>query len=184
MSRVGRKPVDIPKGVQVKVDGTTVSVKGPKGELTQSFHRDMQIAVEKSQVVVKKPEDPLFDAMHGLTRALINNMVTGVTQGYKKDLEIEGVGYRAELQGKNLVLSLGFSHTVPIEPPPGITFVVDKSQRLFSIEGADRQLVGELASHIRSIRPPEPYKGKGVHYAGERIRRKAGKAGKVGAAAK
>lgn len=184
MSRVGRKPVDIPKDVQVKVDGNSVTVKGPKGELTQSFHRDMQIAIENSQVIVKKPEDPLYDAMHGLTRALINNMVVGVTQGYKKDLEIEGVGYRAELQGKNLVLSLGFSHTVPIEPPEGITFVVDKSQRLFSIEGVDRQLVGELASHIRSIRPPEPYKGKGVHYLGERIRRKAGKAGKVGAAAK
>ncbi len=184
MSRVGRKPVDIPKGVQVKVDGNTVNVKGPKGELTQSFHRDMKIAVENSQVVVKQPEDSLYDAMHGLTRALINNMVAGVTQGFKRDLEIEGVGYRAELQGKNLVLSLGFSHTVPIEPPPGITFVVDKTQRLFSIEGTDRQLVGELAAHIRSIRPPEPYKGKGVHYAGERIRRKAGKAGKVGAAAK
>ncbi len=184
MSRVGRKPVDIPKGVQVKVDGSSVTIKGPKGELTQSFHRDMQIGVENSQVVVKPPADPLYGAMHGLTRALINNMVTGVTQGYKKDLEIEGVGYRAELQGKNLVLSLGFSHTVPIEPPPGITFVVDKSQRLFSIEGVDRQLVGELASRIRSLRPPEPYKGKGVHYAGERIRRKAGKAGKVGAAAK
>jgi large subunit ribosomal protein L6 len=184
MSRVGRKPVDIPKGVQVKVDGNTVKVKGPKGELTQSFHRDMQIAVESSQVVVKQPEDPLYDAMHGLTRALINNMVVGVTQGFKRDLEIEGVGYRAELQGKNLVLSLGFSHTVPIEPPSGITFVVDKTMRLFSIEGVDRQLVGELAAHIRSLRPPEPYKGKGVHYAGERIRRKAGKAGKVGAAAK
>jgi large subunit ribosomal protein L6 len=183
MSRVGRKPVDIPKGVQVKVDGTTVSVKGPKGELTQSFHRQMQIAVENSQVIVKRPDDPLYAAMHGMTRALINNMVLGVTQGFKRDLEIEGVGYRAELQGKNLVLSLGFSHTVPIEPPPGINFVVDKTQRLFSVEGVDRQLVGELASKIRSLRPPEPYKGKGVHYAGERIRRKAGKAGKVGAAA-
>ncbi len=184
MSRVGRKPVDIPKGVQVQVDGNKVTVKGPKGELTQSFHRDMQIAVENSQVVVKQPEDPLYDAMHGLTRALINNMVAGVTQGFKRDLEIEGVGYRAELQGKNLVLSLGFSHIVPIEPPPGISFVVDKSQRLFSVEGVDRQLVGELAARIRSIRPPEPYKGKGIHYVGERIRRKAGKAGKVGAAAK
>lgn len=184
MSRVGRKPVDIPKGVQVKVDGTSVTVKGPKGELTQTFHRDMQIAVEDSQVVVKTPDDPLYDAMHGLTRALINNMVAGVTQGYKKDLEIEGVGYRAELQGKNLVLSLGFSHTVPIEPPPGISFVVDKSQRLFTVEGIDRQLVGEVAAEIRSIRPPEPYKGKGIHYLGERVRRKAGKAGKVGAAAK
>ncbi len=182
MSRVGRKPVDLPKGVQVKVDGSTVTVKGPKGELTQTFHRDLQIGVENSQVVVKQPENPMYGALHGLTRALINNMVQGVTQGYKKDLEIEGVGYRAELQGKNLVLSLGFSHLVPVEPPAGITFTVDKSQRLFSVEGTDRQLVGEVAARLRAIRPPEPYKGKGIHFVGERIRRKAGKAGKAGAA--
>ncbi len=183
MSRVGRKPVDIPKGVQVKVDGNTVTVKGPKGELTQTFHRNMQIAVENSQVVVKKPDDYLYDAMHGLTRALINNMVAGVTQGFKRDLEIEGVGYRAELQGKNLVLSVGLSHTVTVPPPTGITFTVDKTQRLVGIEGADKQVVGEIAAKIRTIRPPEPYKGKGVHYLGEKIRRKAGKAGKAGAKA-
>lgn len=184
MSRVGRKPVDLPKGVQVKVDGSTVTVKGPKGELTQTFHSGMKIAVENSQVIVQTPEDPEYDAMHGLTRALINNMVQGVTQGYKKDLEIEGVGYRAELQGKNLVLTLGFSHLVPVEPPNGITFTVDKTQRLFSVEGTDRQLVGEVAARLRAVKPPEPYKGKGIHFVGERIRRKAGKAGKAGAAAK
>jgi len=184
MSRVGRKPVDFPKGVQIKVDGSTVTVKGPKGELTQTFHSAMKIAVENSQVVVKTPEDPEYDAMHGLTRALINNMVQGVTLGYKKDLEIEGVGYRAELQGTKLVLTLGFSHLVPVEAPTGITFTVDKTQRLFSVEGTDRQLVGEVAARLRAVKPPEPYKGKGIHFVGERIRRKAGKAGKAGAAAK
>lgn len=184
MSRVGRKPVDIPKGVQIKVDGSTVNVKGPKGELTQIFHSAMKFNVENAQLVVQTPEDPKYDAMHGLTRALINNMVQGVTLGYKKDLEIEGVGYRAELQGKNLVLTLGFSHLVPVEPPTGITFTVDKTQRLFSVEGTDRQLVGEVAARLRAVKPPEPYKGKGIHFVGERIRRKAGKAGKAGAAAK
>lgn len=184
MSRVGRKPVDLPQGVEFKVNGSSVTVKGPKGELTQTFHSGMKIAVENSQVIVKPPEDPAYGAMHGLTRALINNMVLGVTQGYKKDLEIEGVGYRAELQGKNLVLTLGFSHLVPVEPPDGITFLVDKTQRLLSVEGTDRQLVGEVAARLRAIKPPEPYKGKGIHFVGERIRRKAGKAGKAGAAAK
>ncbi len=184
MSRIGKMPVKIPSGVKVKVDGNTVTVKGPKGEMTRSFHRDMQIAVQDSQIVVATPANPDHNALHGLTRALINNMVVGVTEGFKRQLEIEGVGYRAELQGKNLVLSLGFSHPVPIEPPDGISFVVDKGQRNFAVEGIDRQLVGEIAARIRAIRPPEPYKGKGIHYAGEKIRRKAGKAGKVGSGAK
>ena len=181
MSRIGKMPIKIPAGVNVSVDGDTVTVKGPKGELTRSFHADIKVAVEGSQVVVTRPDDELYDAMHGLVRAIIHNMVVGVTEGYKRNLEVEGVGYRAELQGKNLVLSVGFSHTVPVEAPNGITFTVDKSARAFSIEGVDRELVGEMASRIRSIRPPEPYKGKGIHYAGERVRRKAGKAGKVGA---
>ena len=183
MSRVGRAPVKIPASVTARVDGNSLSVKGPKGELTRSFHPEMKITVEKSEIHVVKPDDSIYEPLHGLTRALINNMVLGVTQGYKRDLEIEGVGYRAETQGKNLVLSLGFSHTVTVEPPPGISFVVDKTQRLFSIEGTDKQLVGEFASKIRGLRPPEPYKGKGIHFAGETIRRKAGKAGKAGAAA-
>lgn len=181
MSRIGKMPVKIPAGVQVSVNGSTVAVKGPKGELKQTFDPAMEITVDKNLVHVKAPENKLYDAKHGLTRSLINNMVLGVTEGYKKNLEIEGVGYRAELQGKNLVLSLGFSHLVTVEPPAGVTFVVDKSQRLFSVEGADKQTVGQVAAKIRSMRPPEPYKGKGIHYLGEKIRRKAGKAGKAGA---
>jgi large subunit ribosomal protein L6 len=152
--------------------------------LTQSFDPAMKITVDKGMLVVATPEAPGYGAKHGLTRALVNNMVVGVTEGFKRDLEIEGVGYRAELQGKNLVLALGFSHPVVYEAPSGISFTVDKSQRLLTIEGIDRQLVGEVASKLRSIRPPEPYKGKGIHYAGERVRRKAGKAGKVGSGAK
>ncbi len=181
MSRVGKMPVKIPKGVDVKVNDHTVTVKGPKGELTRTFTPNMAISVKDSEVLVATPEAPGLDAIHGLTRALINNMVKGVTEGYKRSLELEGVGYRAELQGKNLVLNVGFSHPVSIDPPNGITFLVDKSSRAFSVEGIDRELVGQLASHIRSIRPPEPYKGKGIRFAGERVRRKAGKAGKVGA---
>ncbi len=183
MSRVGRMPVKIPAGVTVNSNGNALTVKGPKGQISQAFHPEMKIEVKDSQIVVTPPNDPAYGALHGMTRALINNMIVGVTAGFKRELEIEGVGYRAELQGKNLVLSLGFSHPVPVEPPAGISFVVDKSQRLFSVEGVDRQLVGEVAARIRAIRPPEPYKGKGIHYLGERIRRKAGKAGKVGAAA-
>lgn len=184
MSRIGKMPVKVPAGVKVGLDGSTLTVKGPKGELTRSFHPAIQIVVENSQIVVSRPEDSLYDALHGLTRALIQNMVVGVTEGFKRNLEIEGVGYRAELQGKNLLLSLGYSHPVPVAPPAGITFGVDKSQRLLTVEGVDKELVGEVAAKIRAIRPPEPYKGKGIHYAGEKIRRKAGKAGKVGAAAK
>ena len=184
MSRIGKMPIKIPAGVQVKIDGSTVTVKGPKGELKQTFDSHIKIETKDSQIGVATPEEPGYDAMHGLVRALINNMVSGVTEGFKRNLEIEGVGYRAELQGKNLVLAVGFSHQVTIEPLPGITFGVDKTQRLFSVEGMDRQVVGEVAAKIRSIRPPEPYKGKGIHYAGEHVRRKAGKAGKVGSGAK
>lgn len=181
MSRIGKMPVALPKGVTVSIDGTTVKVKGPKGELSQTFHPDMSIKQEDGKIVVVTPEDPAYNAMHGLIRALINNMVVGVTDGFKKTLEIEGVGYRGELQGKNLVLALGFSHPVPVEAPSGISFVVDKSQRVITIEGPDRQMVGQVAANIRSLRPPEPYKGKGIRYQGERVRRKAGKAGKAGA---
>jgi large subunit ribosomal protein L6 len=181
MSRIGKMPIKIPAGVKVTVDGNTVTVKGPKGELTRSFNPDIKVTTEDSQIVVTRPDDEAYDAMHGLVRAVIHNMVVGVTEGYRRNLEVEGVGYRAELQGKNLVLSVGFSHPVPIEAPNGITFTVDKSARAFSIEGVDRELVGGMASRIRDIRPPEPYKGKGIRYAGERVRRKAGKAGKVGA---
>jgi large subunit ribosomal protein L6 len=181
MSRVGKLPVQIPAGVKVTIDGSSVTIKGPKGELTRSFHPDIKVTTQDSQVVVTAPDDPAYDAMHGLTRALIRNMVMGVTEGYKRNLEVEGVGYRAELQGKNLVLSVGYSHPVPVEPPAGISFTVDKSMRSFVVEGVDRELVGEVASRIRHIRPPEPYKGKGIRFSGERVRRKAGKAGKAGA---
>ncbi len=184
MSRVGNMPVKIPAGVKVNLNGNTVTVKGPKGEMTRTFDPNMKLELKDSQIIVTRPDSMAYNALHGLTRALINNMVRGVTEGFKCNLEIEGVGYRAELQGKNLVLSLGFSHPVPVEPPAGISFVVDKSQRAFSIEGADKQMVGEVGAKIRAIRPPEPYKGKGIHYAGEKIRRKAGKAGKVGTGAK
>jgi large subunit ribosomal protein L6 len=180
MSRIGKMPVTLPKGVNVSIDGTTVKVKGPKGELTQTFHEDMTIKQDDGKIVVTIPDDPAYDAMHGLTRALINNMVKGVTDGFTKTLEIEGVGYRGELQGKNLVLALGFSHPVPVEAPPGITFGVDKSQRIITIEGPNKETVGQVAANIRSLRPPEPYKGKGIRYQGERVRRKAGKAGKAG----
>jgi large subunit ribosomal protein L6 len=182
MSRIGKMPVVVPKGVTVSLQGTTVTVKGPKGELTQTFHPDMTLRLDDSRIIVERPENPLYDAMHGMVRAILNNMVLGVTQGFKRDLEIEGVGYRGEMQGSKLVLSLGFSHPVPVEPPTGIRLSVDKSQRLVTVEGADKQLVGEVAAKIRGLRPPEPYKGKGIHYLGEKIRRKAGKAGKVGAA--
>lgn len=185
MSRVGRLPVQIPAGVKVNVQGSTVNVKGPKGELTQTFDPMLTFKVESTQVTVKAPENTkLYDAKHGLTRALIHNMVVGVTEGFKRNLEIDGVGYRAELLGKNLVLTVGLSHTVTVQPPEGIVFTVDKTQRLVSIDGADRQVVGEMAAKLRTIRPPEPYKGKGIHYQGEKIRRKAGKAGKVGSGAK
>ncbi|MBI4673404.1 MAG: 50S ribosomal protein L6 [Chloroflexi bacterium] len=180
MSRIGKLPVALPKGVNVSIDGSTVKVQGPKGELTQTFHQDMTIKQEDGKIVVRPPDDPAYNAMHGLTRALINNMVKGVSEGFSKILEIEGVGYRGEIQGKNLVLALGFSHPVPVEPPQGITFAVDKSQRVITIEGPDKQTVGQVAANIRKLRPPEPYKGKGIRYQGERVRRKAGKAGKVG----
>lgn len=180
MSRIGKMPVALPSGVTVSINGSTVKVKGPKGELSQTFHDDMTIAQEDGKVVVSIPDDPAYNAMHGLVRALINNMVKGVSDGFSKTLEIEGVGYRGELQGKNLVLALGYSHSVPVEAPPGINFTVDKSQRVITIEGTDKQMVGQVAADIRSLRPPEPYKGKGIRYQGERVRRKAGKAGKVG----
>lgn len=180
MSRIGKMPVALPKGVTVSIDGSTVKVKGPKGELSQTFNQDMTIAQEDGKLVVTKPEDPAYDAMHGLVRALLNNMVKGVSDGFSKTLEIEGVGYRGELQGKNLVLALGYSHPVPVPAPAGINFTVDKSQRVITIEGADKQMVGQVAANIRSLRPPEPYKGKGIRYQGEKVRRKAGKAGKAG----
>lgn len=182
MSRIGRMPIAIPKGVEVTIEpGNLVTVKGPKGVLRRNLPADMQIATEDGQIVVRRPSDARHHrALHGLTRALLANMVTGVSEGFRKDLEIVGVGYRAELQGQKLVLSLGYSHPVEVEPPEGITFEVERGGRKFSVLGIDKELVGEVAAKIRAKRPPEPYKGKGIRYAGEYVRMKAGKGGKIG----
>jgi len=166
--------------VTVDIQKNTVRVKGPKGEMVRTFDPDMQIELEDNTVFVRRPTDQRrHRALHGLTRALLNNMVTGVSQGFVRRLQIEGVGYRAELQGKNLVLNVGYSHPVVIEPPDGISFEVEKGYRWLSVSGIDKELVGEMAARIRRVRPPEPYKGKGIRYEGEYVRRKAGKAGKV-----
>lgn len=180
MSRIGNKPIPVPKGVTIDLNGTHMVVKGPKGTLAQTFRPEVDIKQEDSQIVVTRPaEDKLHRSLHGLTRTLIANMVTGVTDGFTRNLEIAGVGYRVAKEGNTLVFALGFSHPVRIEPPTGITFNVETPTR-FSVSGIDKQVVGEQAAQIRKLREPEPYKGKGISYQGERIRRKAGKAGKVG----
>ena len=180
MSRIGLLPVVVPESVNVKVNGTHVLVKGPKGELDHVFPASMQIAFKDGQIEVKRPSDDRdHRSLHGMTRALINNMVVGVSTGFEKVLEINGVGYRAEMQGKNLVLSVGYSHPVVVEPPEGISFEVDMKVRQIKIKGYDKQVVGQVAADIRKVRPPEPYQGKGIKYLEEKIRRKAGKAGKV-----
>jgi large subunit ribosomal protein L6 len=173
-------PVVVPNGVDVVIKGTNVKVKGPKGELNHTFPADMEIKLDKGEVTVKRPSDePNHRALHGMTRALINNMVVGVSSGFSKVLEVNGVGYRAELDGEKLVLNVGYSHPVVVEPPEGIEFEVDERTRQITIKGYDKQAVGHVAADIRKVRPPEPYKGKGIKYLDERIRRKAGKAGKV-----
>jgi large subunit ribosomal protein L6 len=182
MSRIGKKPVLVPAGVQVKVNGPEVHVKGPKGELIRSFDPSIAIAVQGNELRVSRPDDLRESkALHGLTRALLNNMVEGVTHGFKKTLIVEGVGYRAELAGKRLMLYLGYSHPIMIVPPDGIKIESDPKAKTILIEGIDKEKVGEIAAEIRSLRPPEPYKGKGIRYDTETVRRKAGKAGKVGA---
>jgi len=173
-------PVVLPDGVEVQIKGSHVRVKGPKGELQHTFPADMKISLDDGEVNVKRPSDAKqHRSLHGMTRALINNMVVGVSTGFEKILEVNGVGYRAELSGKNLVLNVGYSHPVEVEPPEGINFEVDTRTRQIKIAGYDKQVVGQVAADIRKIRPPEPYKGKGIKYIDERIRRKAGKAGKV-----
>jgi large subunit ribosomal protein L6 len=175
-------PIPVPKGVRVDIKGSHVTVKGPRGELRRSFSPDMEIAIQDGQIVVTRPTDNRqHRALHGLTRALLANMMVGVTQGYRKDLEIQGVGYRAEMRGKNLVLYVGFSNPVEIAPPSGITFDIESRGKTIVIEGIDKELVGEIAARVRRVRLPEPYKGKGIRYVGEHVRQKAGKAGKVGA---
>ena len=178
MSRIGRKPIAIPAGVEVKVNGNEVSVKGPKGQLVNTFHQDMAIAVEDNEIVVTRPSDVKeHRSLHGLTRTLIANMVEGVTNGFSKQLEVNGVGYRVQKQGKNLVMNLGFSHQVIVPEIDGITIDVPNPNQII-VSGADKQVVGQVAAEIREKRPPEPYKGKGIKYAGEHIRRKECKAGK------
>ena len=181
MSRIGRLPVKIPQGVEVKLDGQTLHVKGPKGELERTFHADVTLKREDGTLTVaRKDDEQATRALHGLTRSLIANMVEGVTAGYARDLEISGTGFRAILQGKKLQLSLGYSHPIEIDPPKGITFATETPQKV-RVSGIDKEAVGEMAAKIRGLRVPDPYKHKGVKYAGEILRKKAGKAGKVGA---
>jgi large subunit ribosomal protein L6 len=180
MSRIGRLPIPVPSGVDVTIDGRQVTVKGPKGTLSRALHPDMTVSREDGTLVVTRPtEQKTHKQLHGLTRTLVNNMVVGVTDGYRKGLEITGVGYRAALSGKKLQLNLGYSHQIEIDPPEGITFEVENPTRL-AVVGIDKELVGQVAAQVRATRKPEPYKGKGVRYSGEYIRRKAGKAGKIG----
>lgn len=181
MSRVGRLPISVPPGVQVDIQGSLVHVKGPKGELKRQFSPLITIQRQDNQIIVSRSSDrPLERALHGTTRAVLANMIQGVSAGFERVLEIEGVGYRAEMKGKNLVLYVGYSHPVEIEPPAGITLDVDQKARQIFVRGYDKELVGQVAADIRKVRPPEPYHGKGIHYLGEKIRRKAGKTGKAG----
>ncbi len=181
MSRIGRMPIPLPSGVTVTIAGSEVKVKGPKGELSRAFHPEMLIDQDGGAVLVKCPsESDKHKSLHGLTRALLANMVTGVAEGFERVLEIEGTGYRAEQEGPVLVLNVGYSHLVRVEPPSGVEFSTEERGKRVIVRGIDKERVGQAAVDIRRIRPPEPYKGKGIRYAGEHVRRKAGKAGKVG----
>jgi large subunit ribosomal protein L6 len=172
-------PIELPKGVEVRVDGTRVTVKGPKGELSRDIDRDMTVEQSDGRLLVSRPTDQQrHRAMHGLTRSLVDNMVKGVSEGFSKTLEMQGVGYRAQMQGQDLVLAVGFSHPVQIPPPPTIEFEVEGTTRII-VKGINREQVGQVAADVRKVRPPEPYKGKGIRYLGEYVRRKAGKAGKA-----
>jgi large subunit ribosomal protein L6 len=180
VSRIGRMPVVIPSGVQVEVNGSNVRVKGPKGEMKRTFSPLIGVAMENGQLVItRNSENPAERALHGTTRAVLANMINGVSAGFQRVLEIEGVGYRAEMKGKTLVLYMGFSHPVEMEAPDGITFDVDQKARQVFVRGFDKEQVGQVAANVRNVRPPEPYHGKGLHYLGEKIRRKAGKSGKA-----
>ncbi|SRR6266498_1233084 len=178
MSRIGKLPIPVPANVDVTIDGQSISVKGPKGTLSHTVAEPISVVREDGVLTVTRPDDERRNrALHGLTRSLVNNLVVGVTDGYEKKLEIHGVGYRVQLKGSELEFSLGFSHPVKVSPPEGITFAVENQTR-FSVQGIDKQRVGEVAANIRKLRKPDPYKGKGVRYAGEKIRRKVGKTGK------
>jgi large subunit ribosomal protein L6 len=181
MSRIGRLPVVIPSGVQVDLKGNEVEVKGPKGTMKRTFSKQIEIVMEENKLIIKRnSEEQNVRALHGTTRSVLNNMIVGVSQGFTKVLEIDGVGYRAEMDGSNLVINVGFSHPVKVASPAGISFAVDTKTRQITINGYDKEIVGQVAADIRKIRPPEPYKGKGIHYLGERLRHKAGKSAKTG----
>ncbi len=180
MSRIGKLPIEIPASVQVEIAGSVVTVKGPKGEMKREFSRDITITKEEGRVLVTRNSDLApIRALHGTTRAVLANMITGVSTGFTQELEVEGVGYRVEMDGNKLVLYVGYSHPFVIDPPAGISFEIESKTRLVKILGADKEVVGQLASDIIKIRPPEPYLGKGIRYKGQKIRRKAGKAGKA-----
>ena len=182
MSRIGRLPVVIPSEVQVNFNGNEIEVKGPKGTLKRSFSKDMEFVMEEGKILIKRAsEEKTIRALHGTTRSVLNNMVVGVSEGFSKKLEIDGVGYRAEMDGKNLVINVGFSHPVTVTPPDGITFETDTKTRQITVSGFDKEQVGQITADLRKIRPPEPYKGKGIHYLGERLRHKAGKSAKTAA---
>jgi len=180
MSRIGKAPIELPKGVTVDIKETAVTVKGPKGTLSQSFHPDMNVEIDNGVLTVVRPSDSReHRSLHGLTRALLNNMVVGVSDGFKKILQVEGVGYRAAMNGTTLELNVGYSHPVYFEPPEDVAFAVENRNKTIIVSGIDKQVVGELSAQIRKTRPPEPYKGKGIRYDNEFVRRKAGKTGKV-----
>lgn len=180
MSRIGRMPIEVPDNVKVKLEGSQVEVSGPKGSLQQTFHPDMSFEMKENILQVLRPSDTAdHRALHGLTRALLNNMVVGVSEGFTRRLQVEGVGYRAEMRGSTLVLQVGYSHPIEFDADGGISYEVEDRGKTIIVSGADKQLVGEISARIRKTRPPEPYKGKGIRYEGEYVRRKAGKAGKV-----
>ena len=179
MSRIGRSPIQVPAGVEIKINGNVIEVKGPKGQLTREFHPEMQVELQDGVITVTRPSDEKeHRSLHGLTRTLIANMVKGVTEGFTRNLEIVGAGYRAAKQGNKLVLSLGYSHPIEVDPAPGIEIEVPTPTKI-SVKGIDKELVGQTAANIRDFRRPEPYLGKGIRYEGEKVRRKAGKAGKA-----
>ncbi len=178
MSRIGKKVITVPSGVEVKLDGNHVTVKGPKGTLSQALRPEISVEKQENQLLVKRKDDSkLSRSLHGLSRSLVSNMVEGVTQGFTRTLDIVGIGYKARMEGKKMVMAMGYSHPVEIDPPAGITLEVEKETRI-SVKGIDKELVGNVAAKIRAVRPPEPYKGKGITYTGEKVRRKAGKSGK------
>lgn len=179
MSRIGKKPVEIPSGVEVKIEANNISLKGPKGSLNWSYPKEVKVSVEGDKVIVAREGDSKNEkSLHGLTRSLIANMITGVSQGYQRVLEIHGIGYRAQVQANKVILTLGYSHPVEYQLPEGISATVDQKQTTITLTGTDKYLIGQVAANLRALRPPDPYKGKGIRYAGERLKLKVGKTGK------